>query len=226
MLMWTVAVKRTSPRQLAAVAGVALMILFLAGGAARTASSGADEAGAFVRDLAEQATKVLADPALTPAERRGEIGRLLLSRVDTQRIGRFVLGRYWNKTSEAEHREYLRLFDAYIVATYAQRLESYSGDRLSVETARHLSETRAVVSTRLIRPEGAPIQADWQLLRSAGGGKWRVVDVIIEGVSMALTQRSEFGAVIKASGGRIAPLLDRLREKTATLTAAAATTPN
>lgn len=226
MLMWTVAFGRTSPRQLAAVAGVALMILFLAGGAARTASSGADEAGAFVRDLAEQATKVLADPALTPAERRGEIGRLLLSRVDTQRIGRFVLGRYWNKTSEAEHREYLRLFDAYIVATYAQRLESYSGDRLSVETARRLSETRAVVSTRLIRPEGAPIQADWQLLRSAGGGKWRVVDVIIEGVSMALTQRSEFGAVIKASGGRIAPLLDRLREKTATLTAAAATTPN
>ncbi|MEE8504652.1 MAG: ABC transporter substrate-binding protein [Kiloniellales bacterium] len=226
MLMWTVAFRRTSPRQLAAVAGGALMILFIAGGAVRSASSGAEEAGAFVRDLAARATTVLADPALTPAERRGEIGRLLLSKIDTQRIGRFVLGRYWNKTSPAERTEYLRLFDAYIVATYAQRLESYSGERLSVETARRLSETRAVVSSRLMRLESAPIQADWQLLRSDGDGKWRIVDVIIEGVSMALTQRSEFGAVIKASGGRIAPLLDRLQKKTAILTAAVATTPN
>ncbi|MCZ6734504.1 MAG: ABC transporter substrate-binding protein, partial [Planctomycetota bacterium] len=63
-----------------------------------------------------------------------------------------------------------------------------------------------------LRAEGEPVQLDWRLLRR--GDTWRIVDVVVEGMSMALSQRSEFKAVIRGSGGRVEALLEKLREKT------------
>lgn len=63
------------------------------------------------------------------------------------------------------------------------------------------------------RPQGEPIQVEWRLRREAGG--WKIIDVVVEGISMAVTHRSEFSSVIGRHGGRIGGLLDVLRDKTA-----------
>ena len=76
----------------------------------------------------------------------------------------------------------------------------------------------AAVASRILRPTGEPIKIDWRLLRR--GESWRIVDVVVEGMSMVLSQRSEYAAVIKGDGGKIEGLLVKLREKTSRLRSA------
>ncbi|MFQ6018467.1 MAG: phospholipid-binding protein MlaC [Kiloniellaceae bacterium] len=206
-------------RRIAAALGALMVTLCLGIGAARADTAAADAAD-FLRQFGDRTAKVLADNALSAAQRESELRKLLVANFDVARIGRFVLGRYWRKASDPQRAEFGRLFEAYIVANYGQRLESYSGERLEVGVARSYDAKRVVVSSRIVRPKGPPVQAEWRLRRAANG--WRIVDVVVEGVSLAITQRSEFGAVIQANGGRIEALLAKLREQAMTARARAA----
>ena len=199
-------------RGLAICGAVALVTL----GALRPAS--ADEAGdpaRFVQDFGHQAMAVLADKSLTGERREAAFRGLLTQGFDVKTISRFVLGRYWRKASEAERAEFARLFEDLIVATYSKRFADYNGEALKVEAIREDNGRMAAVASHILREAGEPIQIDWRLLRR--DGSWRIVDVVVEGMSMALSQRSEYAAVIKGDGGRIEGLLVKLREKVARL---------
>ena len=100
-----------------------------------------------------------------------------------------------------------------MIATYAARLGPYSGETLEVGTVRGAGERGVTVTSRILRPQGEPIRLDWRLRRISTGG-WQIVDIVVEGVSLALTQRSEFDSVIRRSGGTIDGLLQVLRDKT------------
>lgn len=174
----------------------------------------ADSAGKpdqFVRDFGNSAIAVLADQSLVGEDRRQAFRQLLTEGFDVQRIGRFVLGRYWLKASDKQRADYIALFEDTIVTTYSRQLEAYSGEMLAVEGVRQQDEKTALVRSRIQRKEGGPILVDWRLMRA--DASWRIVDVVVEGVSMALTQRSEYAAVIRGSGGQIDGLLAKLREK-------------
>lgn len=219
--MTTIAIG-TGPRRrllggvLAALAGLLVLCAVARPGAAQTA----DDPAHFVRDFGERAVAMLADPTLAPDQRRDAFRRMLVADFDIEATGRFVLGRAWRGASEAQRAEYLALFEGLIVATYASRLESYGGESLAVDGLRSRDDKRAVVATRILRAEGAPIQVDWRLRRL--GPSWRIVDVVVEGVSMAITQRSEFKSALRASGGKIEGLLAKLREKAAPIKSASA----
>lgn len=201
--------RRSFARGLAAVAAV--LLLAAAGPRPATAAETGDPA-AFVRHFGEQAIAVLADKGLAEDRRKQVFRELLTTGFDVKTIGRFVLGRYWRKATEAERAEYGRLFEDLIVATYANQLSSYAGADLKVEGVRQQNERSALVASRFLRAGGEPVRLDWRLLRR--DDTWRIVDVVVEGMSMALSQRSEFKAVIKGNGGRIEALLEKLREKT------------
>ena len=201
--------RRGFTRGLAAVAAV--LLLAAAGPRPATAAETGDPA-AFVRHFGAQAIAVLADKGLAGAQREQAFRGLLTADFDIKTIGRFVLGRYWRQATETERAEYGRLFEDLIVATYARRLASYAGEGLKVEGVRQRDGKSALVASRFLRAEGEPIRLDWRLLRR--GDTWRIVDVVVEGMSMALSQRSEFKAVIRGNGGRVEALLEKLREKT------------
>ncbi len=201
--------RRGFTRGLAAVAAV--LLLAAAGPRPATAVETGDPA-AFVRHFSERSMAVLADEGLAGGQREQVFRGLLTASFDIKTIGRFVLGRYWRKATEAERAEYGRLYEDLIVATYARQLASYAGEGLKVEGVRQQDGKSALVASRFPRAEGEPIQLDWRLLRR--GDTWRIVDVVVEGMSMALSQRSEFKAVIRGNGGRVAALLEKLREKT------------
>ncbi len=173
---------------------------------------GGDDPAQFVRAFGDRAIAMMADENLAAEQREVTFRRLLTEGFDVPSIGRFALGRYWRKASEEQRAEYDRLFEDMIVSTYSKLLDSYAGEVLEVGTVRHRDEKKAAVDSRILRAEGAPIQIDWRLRRA--GDSWRIVDVLVEGVSMAIIQRSEFQAVVKASGGQIEGLLAKLREKT------------
>ena len=188
-------------------------LVLLAVGAARpVAAVETGDPAAFVRHFGEQAIAILADQGLAGDQREQAFRELLTAGFDVKTIGRFVLGRYWRKATEAERAEYGRLFEDLIVATYAHRLSSYVGAGLKVVGVRQQDGKSALVASRFLRAEGEPVQLDWRLLRR--GDTWRIVDVVVEGMSMALSQRSEFKAVIRGNGGRVEALLEKLREKT------------
>jgi phospholipid transport system substrate-binding protein len=194
-------------------------LVLLAVAAARpTDAAEAGDPAQFVRDFTGRALTVLADEALAGEARERAFHGLLTAGFDVKTIGRFVLGRYWRKASEAERAEFGRLFEDLIVATYSRQFAAYSGETLKVEDVRQQDEKSVLVTSRILRPEGEPIQLDWRLLRR--GQSWRIVDVVVEGMSMALSQRSEYAAVIKSSGGRVEGLLVKLREKTTRLKSA------
>jgi phospholipid transport system substrate-binding protein len=204
--------RRGFSRGLVILGTVALMGL----GAPRPAlAAGPGDPAAFVREFSAQAIGVLADHSLSGAHRQQAFRDLLTAGFDVKAISRFVLGRYWRKATEAQRAEFTALFENLIVATYSRKFSDYGGQTLEVEAVREENEKMAAVASKILRPGGEPIRINWRLLRR--GESWRIVDVVVEGMSMVLSQRSEYAAVIKGDGGRIEGLLVKLREKTARL---------
>ena len=84
---------------------------------------------------------------------------------------------------------------------------------MAVGRARALTDRGAIVSSQIIRKKEEPLDVEWRLRRT--GDSWRIVDIVIIGISMAVTQRSEFGSVITNNGGKVEALLKSLRSKIA-----------
>ncbi|MAG95642.1 MAG: ABC transporter substrate-binding protein [Alphaproteobacteria bacterium] len=182
--------------------------LLTSGGAARAADA---EAIDFIQTLGDEFVSVLADKEL-PAERRlEEFRRLFIEGFDVRTISRFALGRYWRRASKNQRQEYGRLFSDYIVNTYSDRLGQYSGEKIVVGKTRNDAKRDRIVSSKIVRPKGKPVRLDWRLRQRDQG--FKIVDVVIEGVSMAITQRDAFSSVIRRGGGKVESLLEELRSK-------------
>ncbi|NVJ93550.1 MAG: ABC transporter substrate-binding protein [Methylocystaceae bacterium] len=148
-----------------------------------------------------------------------EFRNLLNEDFDVRAIGKWVLGRYWRKATDSEKEEYLKLFEDFIIVTYANRFKDYSGTDITLNVTESLTKNDqdAIVRSQIIRPETAePILVDWRV-KGNKNDELKIVDVLIAGVSMSQTQRSEFASVIKRNGGEVAGLIDALRSKTTQL---------
>ncbi|MBT7756048.1 MAG: ABC transporter substrate-binding protein [Rhodospirillaceae bacterium] len=169
----------------------------------------------FLRTLADDAVAVLSDDSLDQAGRAHAFRLVLRRGFDIPTVSRFVLGRYWRRASSGEREEFTQLFEDYMVSIYGRRLGKNSGKFLTISGQRMVGVHDAIVRSK-IKPENRPtVLLDWRLKQGKNG--WRVVDIMAEGVSLAMAQRSEFTAVIRANGGKVAGLLSKLRKKTQTV---------
>ena len=171
----------------------------------------AQDARTFVATLGQQAIQVLG-PSVPEAQRVARFRELFRNDFDLAGIGQFVLGRYWRTATPQEQQDFLGLFHEYLVRAYSARLGQYSGEQFQVLNARQYG-AETIVSSQILRHGGAPVQVDWYLI--GGGGRFLITDVYVGGISMKVTQRDEFSAVIQRSGGRVAGLLAELRQKLA-----------
>ena len=176
-----------------------------------SAGTGADPA-AMISNLGTQALQVLGKDA-TQSQRVARFRDLLRDDFDVPVIARFVLGRYWNIATEEQRAEFTKLFEEYIAIAYATRLAEYSGEQFKVISSRPDGDG-AIVSSQILRPAGAaPIKVDWRLV--GRGGVYKISDVSVDGISMAVTERSEFASVIQHNGGQVQSLIAMLRDRTA-----------
>ena len=189
-----------------------VFVLLLAGIHRVAAADDTDNPGSKVSMLADAAIAVLVDPALDRDGRQQRFRVLLNDGFDLEAIGRFVLGRYWPSATDQERVQFRELFESFLITSYVSKLETYSGESLKVTATRKTEADRAMVSSRLELPTGEPIRVEWHMRQGDAG--WQIVDVVIEGVSLAVTIRSEFTSVIRTRGG-LAGLLERLRQVTA-----------
>ncbi|PZP43066.1 MAG: ABC transporter [Azospirillum brasilense] len=151
------------------------------------------------------------------AQRRQQVAAILRRAVDIQGVGRFILGRWWRQASPAEQQEYMRLFEETLIRNLSARFGEYQGVRFSLGRAQQRTEDDVLVNTIIERPNTAPFTLDWRV--SDVGGQPKIVDVIAEGASLRLTQRSEYSSVISRNGGRVAALLDAMKQQIAQLQA-------
>ena len=202
-------------RRAAVAAGLAaITLIVLAWNAPQPAAAlpSEDRAREFIEGLAAKAIDALATTEATESEKVKRFRVLLNENFAVEDIGQWVLGRYWSVATPEERAEYLDLFEALIVSTYVRRFERYSGETLRVSRAFTSSEGGDVlVDSQIVSPGGGePIHVGWRVRSYDEGPK--IVDVIVEGVSMGRTQRSEFGSVIRRRGGGIGGLLVEMRE--------------
>jgi phospholipid transport system substrate-binding protein len=170
------------------------------------------DAVAFMNRLWDRAVEVLNNKS-DPNIRQARFRQLFHDDFDCPGIARFVLGRYWRNASEDEQKEFVQAFEHYVVLVYTARLSNFGGQTFKVRGSRSDGDG-VIVSTEVHSPGGtSPLHIDWRLVTDKGA--YKINDVIVEGVSMMVTQRSEFASVVQRHGGQLRDLLTMMREKTA-----------
>jgi phospholipid transport system substrate-binding protein len=170
------------------------------------------DAVAFMNQLWDRALGVLNNKG-DPAVRQERFRELFHADFDCPGIARFVLGRYWRNASEEEQQEFVKLFENYVVFVYTARLSNFGGEAFKIRGSRSDGDA-VLVSTDITSPGStSPLRLDWRLV--SDNGSYKINDIIVEGVSMKVTQRSEFASVVQRNGGRVGGLIAMMREKTA-----------
>ena len=174
-----------------------------------------EDPGQVITTLAEKALAEIKKNSAARPQMEATFKTLLETYFDVPSISRFVLARYWKVATEAERAEFTKLFEQLVVQSYAARFSEYSGETFKINnvTKNQPDPGDAVVHSTIGAAGQEPVRADWRLKDS--GGRYRIVDVKIEGVSMVQTFRDEFASVIRTNGGTVNGLNEALRKKIA-----------
>ena len=180
------------------------------------ADSHTDASVNFINGLSNQAITTLSDKSISTEQRREEFRKLFSDGFAVNGIARFVAGRHWRSASEDERTEYLQLFENVIVNTWADRFSQYSGQKFEVRGATDATpdkspENVALVESLFFTDPTTPVRLEWRV--ASKGDLFKIVDVKLEGISMATTQRDEFNSVVSKNGRTLAALIEELRRR-------------
>ncbi len=171
-----------------------------------------NDAKRFIVSLAIEALESLAEHKRPRSERVIKFRKLLHEYFAHRTIAAWVLGRYWRKASKKQKKDYFELFEELLIETYVDRFARYPGSSLDVSNALSSGGRDVIVSSLLTRNDSQPpVKVEWRL--RAREGKFKIIDLIVEGLSMGQTQRSEFASVIRQNGGTVEGLLSELHKK-------------
>jgi len=178
------------------------------GAAAQLTHGALDPAATYVTSLIEEVVPhLLATPS---AQRPQELRRLLEENVDASGIARFAMGRYWRLADDDERTEFVRLFFELLVQTSDAGLADYKSDKFRVAETRPADDNGVVVRSALRLRDGPSVQIEWRLRREME--RFKIQDVIVEGISIRIALRDVFAAAIHEKGGTIGALLAAMRE--------------
>ncbi len=175
----------------------------------------------FVQRNADLALVSLNDPKLTLEQRQKAFAELMARFADLPRISRFVLGRYGRNVSPSQLNLFRDRFTRYAIAVYATQLDQFRGDSIRVTGSIDPRAGESIVTSRISRRAGSPLLVRWRVQRYSNG-EFRIIDVELGGVFLAIQQRSDFEAFLEQAGGKPEALITRLETLTAQLQAQAA----
>ena len=168
-----------------------------------------DEAESFIQELGNNAIEMLSDKKLSKKQKISEFEKLLDLGFEVPLIARYALGKHWRKTPKDQREKYVDAFRSFIVDSYASRLGQFGGEKFYTNNVREDGKRGFIVSSLIETPSGTKVKVDWRLKKI--NNSFRIYDVVIEGISMVITQRDEFSSIIQRSGGDIEPLINRLK---------------
>ncbi len=165
-----------------------------------------DSSKKMVDTLATEAIAIISKDGSSVAQQKAAFGKLLKRYFDTNKIGKFALGRYRRQATPEQMTEYTKLFDKMIVDVYTQRFQEYSGQTIEVTDGYKDEQSGDIVVKSLIKGSGSPIAVDWRVRNN------KIIDVIVEGVSLSITKRDDFASTIKKGGGKVDALITHLKQ--------------
>ncbi len=172
----------------------------------------ANDPGEYVMKMTKSAIDTLTNQSISQEEKENQFGKLFDKNFDVPSISRFVLGKYWKQASTDQKKKFIKTFRNYIVKTYSSRFGEYSGEQLELLNTENESNPKIfLVHTALQRQDAPIIKVDWRIGKKKD--RFVILDIIIEGISLAVTQRSEFVSVIDQNEGNIDKLISLLKEK-------------
>jgi phospholipid transport system substrate-binding protein len=174
-------------------------------------------AKALIEQTVVQVLDVLRDKSRTVAQRRLELEKIAHARFDFRTMARLVLARDWKKLDEGERDEFVDQFTTYLANDYGTRIERYRQEEVKVLGEEPKPRGDVEVRTKIVGGENNGALVDYRM-RKMKDGSWRIIDVVIEGISLVANFRDQFREVI-ARGGPEA-LLQKLKEKNAAAAAA------
>ena len=169
--------------------------------------------GSYVMEMTTNAINTLTNKSISQNEKESQFGKLFDKNFDVPSISRFVLGKYWKQASLDQKKNFIKAFRNYVVKTYSSRFNEYSGEKLKLVNYENEKNPKIfLVHTILERQDAPVIKVDWRIGKKKD--RFVILDIIIEGISLAITQRSEFVSVIDQNEGNIDQLISLLKEKT------------
>ena len=183
-----------------------LLFLFL-----NNATAGSSDPKKFIQEIVDEAKKILVKT--NSAEYKSKkLTEIALATVDIKGVGLYTLGSYRKNLTEEQKKEYSNLFKEYFLKTFVSRLTDYSEPKIDVISSDKKNEKYTIVSSILLATEKkSEVKIDWRVY-TKDPDKPFIRDLIIEGLSLARTQKEEFSSIIESNDGDINALFNKLRE--------------
>ena len=162
-----------------------------------------------VRQAADEVLAVLAQKQVPVEERRRRLEEIAQYRFDVKTISQLILARHWRRFTPDQRDEFIFEFKRYIAANYGNSLDGYEDEKVEIVGERPEARGDYTVRTRIVGDGFDPVAVDYRLRKR--DDRWRVIDVVIEGVSFLKSFRSQFQEILSQNEPN--ELLRRLREK-------------
>ena len=173
-------------------------------------NSNAIEPDVFVQSTVNRAADTLSGD-LTKEQRIVELKKIAADTVDIKGIGFYSLGKHRKNLSNEKINEYSKVFNEYFMTSFSSRLAEYSNPIIEVNSKEKINENYTIVSSTLVATEKRPeIKIEWRIY-TKNPDKPLIRDLIIEGLSLARTQKEEFNSIIQGADGDIEALLANLK---------------
>ena len=169
------------------------------------------EADVFIQSTVNRAAETL-NGSLTKEQRIEKLKEIAKETVDIKGIGLYSLGSYRKDVNKDQLTSYMNIFEEYFLKTFSSRLAEYSNPEIEVNSKKKLNENYTIVSSTLVATENRPeVKIDWRVY-TKNPENLLIRDLIIEGLSLARTQKEEFSSIINSNDGNIEALLKNLSD--------------
>ena len=182
-----------------------VMGLFLLSGVAKAENPAID----FVNRLAENIINNVLTADVSQDEKLTRFRAEFTEALDLKNIGQFVLGIYWRKATPTEREAFLKAFMDFTTKSWADRFDSYQGQKIVFSGVRNADKNQLYVDSTI--QNNPPVEVIWRLKQKDNG--YRIIDIIVEGVSMAMSYRNEYSAFLQTHGGSVDALARELQTK-------------
>lgn len=169
-------------------------------------------AGKFIQGLGDLAIEIVSDKKRDPKERSAAFEKVLSDYFDLRTIARFVIGRAWHQATPEQQAEYMDLFRTLVLRTYGTRMTLYSGENFKVIGTRPETDMDTVVLSQITHPDGSKATSiDWRVRQK--DGRMGVIDIVVEGISLSVTQKQGYASILQNNHGKIESLLQAMRNE-------------
>ena len=169
------------------------------------------EPNIFVQSTVNRASQILSDD-ISKSEKIEKLKQVAIDTVDIKGIGFYTLGKYRKELSDAQKEKYNKLFKTYFLKSFSSRLAEYTNPKIDVQSQEKLSENYTIVSSVLVATDTRPeVKIQWRIY-TKNPDKPMIRDLIIEGLSLARTQKEEFGSIIQSNDENIESLFSSLKK--------------